>query len=175
MKRTTRDYVLTAMLIAIGVILPQAFHAIPNAGSIFLPMHIPVLIAGFAVGPVLGLIAGFLTPLLSSLIFSMPPAAYLPSMLFELSIYGFMSGLLMKTVRTENKLVKIYVVLIGAMLCGRIGYGLLNALVLRAGKYSMAAWTAAAFVTAAPGIVIQLVLIPAVVLALDKAKLISLD
>ena len=92
--KNTRNLILTAMFIAIGVVLPQAFHMIPNAGSVVLPMHIPVLIAGFAVGPLLGAICGFFTPLLSHLIFGMPPAMVLPSMLCELTVYGLMTGLL---------------------------------------------------------------------------------
>lgn len=171
----TRKYVLTAMLIAIGVVLPQAFHAIPNAGSIFLPMHIPVLLSGFAVGPLFGLICGILTPTLSHFIFSMPPTPVLPSMLFELAIYGLMSGLLTKLIKIKPLTAKIYCVLILSMLCGRIGYGLLNALVLRAGSYSLQAWLAAAFTTALPGIIIQLIVIPILVTALVKARLINVD
>ena len=168
----TKQIVLTAMFIALGVALPQAFHSIPNAGSIFLPMHIPVLIAGYAVGPVFGLICGILTPLLSHLIFQMPPAPVLPGMLCELAMYGLMTGLLNKVLKIENRLVKNYVVLIGAMLCGRLFYGILNALVFRAGSYSLQAWMSAAFVTAIPGIIIQLILIPILVDRLQKANLI---
>lgn len=168
---STRKIVLSAMFIAIGVVLPQAFHMIPNAGSVILPMHIPVLVAGFAVGPVLGAVCGFLTPLLSHLIFSMPPAPVLPSMLCELSVYGFMTGLLNQILTMKKGIVKNYVVLILSMLCGRVTYGILNALIFRAGNYSLNAWLAAAFVTALPGIVIQLLLIPILVDRLQKAHL----
>ena len=167
----TRQLVLTALFTAIGVVLPQAFHAIPNAGSIFLPMHIPVLVAGFAVGPLFGAICGFLTPLLSHLIFGMPPAMMLGQMLCELTVYGLLTGLLNRFVTNKNALVKNYIVLIGAMLGGRLIYGVLNALIFRAGSYSLQAWVSAAFVTALPGIVIQLVLIPILVERLQKAKL----
>ena len=164
----TKKLVLTALSAAIGVVLPQAFHMIPNAGSVILPMHIPVLIAGFLVGPVYGLACGIITPLLYHLIFSMPPAPVLPGMLCELAVYGLMSGLLNKAVKMENQLAKVYVVLIGAMLCGRITYGILNALIFRAGSYSMQAWLSAAFVTAIPGIIIQLLLIPILVIRLRR-------
>ena len=168
----TKQLVLTALFVATGIALPQAFHAIPNAGSIFLPMHIPVLISGYALGPLFGLICGILTPLLSHLIFQMPPAPVLPGMLCELAVYGLMTGLLNKVIKIENRLLRNYVVLIGAMLCGRITYGILNSLVFRAGQYSMQAWISAAFVTAIPGIIIQLVLIPILVDRLQKANLI---
>ncbi|MBQ9158465.1 MAG: ECF transporter S component [Erysipelotrichaceae bacterium] len=164
----TKKLVLTALFAAIGVVLPQAFHMIPNAGSVILPMHIPVLIAGFLVGPVYGLACGIITPLLSHLFFSMPPAPVLPGMLCELAVYGLMSGLLNKAIKMENQLAKAYVVLIGAMLCGRITYGILNALIFRAGSYSMQAWLSAAFVTAIPGIIIQLLLIPILVIRLRR-------
>ena len=99
MNRNLRQMVLTALFVAIGVVLPQAFHAVPNAGSVFLPMHIPGLIAGYFVGPVYGLACGILTPLLSHLIFGMPPAPVLPGMLCELAVYGLMTGLLNRVLK----------------------------------------------------------------------------
>ena len=167
----TKQLVLTAMFIALGVVLPQAFHAIPNAGSVILPMHIPVLMSGYIVGPLFGLICGIATPLLSHLIFSMPPAPILPGMICELAVYGLMTGLLNKLIKNDNEIVKAYMVLIGAMLCGRVTYGILNALIFRAGSYSFGAWTSAAFVTAIPGIIIQLVLIPILITRLKKTNI----
>ena len=172
MNSKTRKLVLTALFIAIGVVLPQAFHAIPNAGSIFLPMHIPVLIAGFAVGPLFGAICGILTPILSHLIFGMPPAMMLAQMICELAVYGFMTGLLNSLIKIKNPVVKNYAVLILSMLSGRLAYGILNALIFKAGSYSLQAWLSAAFITALPGIAIQLILIPILVARLRKADLI---
>ncbi len=172
MNSKTRRLVLTALFIAIGVVLPQAFHAIPNAGSIFLPMHIPVLIAGFAVGPLFGAICGILTPILSHLIFGMPPAMMLAQMICELAVYGFMTGLLNSLIKIKNPVVKNYAVLILSMLSGRLAYGILNALIFKAGSYSLQAWLSAAFITALPGIAIQLILIPILVARLRKADLI---
>ena len=172
MNNTTKQLVLTALFIAIGVVLPQAFHAIPNAGSIFLPMHIPVLISGFAVGPLFGACCGLLTPILSHLLFSMPPAPVLGQMICELTVYGLATGLFSKLLKIENLTLKTYAVLILSMICGRLTYGVLNALIFKAGAYSMQAWISAAFVTALPGIVIQLVLIPILVIRLKKANLI---
>ncbi|MBR5755161.1 MAG: ECF transporter S component [Erysipelotrichaceae bacterium] len=169
----TKQLVLTAMFIALGVVLPQAFHAIPNAGSVFLPMHIPVLMSGFVAGPLFGLICGVATPLLSHLIFGMPPAPVLPGLLCELAVYGLMTGLLSRLIKIKNVTAKTYIVLILAMLAGRLTYGVLNALVFKAGSYSMQAWTSAAFITALPGIVIQLILIPVLIVRLKKAGLID--
>ena len=159
------------VLLALALLMPVLSGRLPEIGKRMSLMHIPVLLCGLLVGPVEGLIVGITTPVLSHLIFGMPPAPVLPSMLCELTVYGLMTGLLNKVVKIENGLVKNYVVLIGAMLCGRITYGILNALIFKAGSYSMAAWTSAAFVTALPGIIIQLVLIPILVDRLKKANL----
>ena len=169
----TKKLVITALCIALGVVLPFAFHSIPNAGSVMLPMHIPVLLSGLLCGPLYGLAAGLLTPLLSSFITGMPPVAYLPSMLCELAVYGLVAGLLIHFIKTKSSIANIYIALIGAMMCGRLVYGLLNAVIFRAGEYSMVVWLTSAFVTSLPGIIIQLVVIPLIVIALRKAKLVQ--
>ena len=169
-----KKIVITALLIAVGIVLPLAFHPVSNAGRIFLPMHIPVLLCGIVCGIPYGFACGIITPLLSSLFTGMPPVAILPSMLCELAAYGTVSALFMRYVRLKNLYVNIYIALIGAMLFGRIFYGILNALIFSAGEYSVQIWLTAAFVTALPGVVIQIIVIPAVVIALQKAKLIEL-
>ncbi|MBR5754755.1 MAG: ECF transporter S component, partial [Erysipelotrichaceae bacterium] len=91
----------------------------------------------------------------------------------ELAVYGLMTGLLSRLIKIKNVTAKTYIVLILAMLAGRLTYGVLNALVFKAGSYSMQAWTSAAFITALPGIVIQLILIPVLIVRLKKAGLID--
>lgn len=172
-KNQTKQMVLAALCVALGVVLPLAFHSIPNAGSIFLPMHIPVLLCGLLCGWPYGFACGILAPLLSSLCTSMPPIAYLPSMLCELVTYGLVAGLLTQFVRTGKRMLDIYIQLVGAMIAGRIVYGVLNALIFSAGKYSFAIFVSGAFVTALPGIIIQLVLLPTIVLILEKAGIIT--
>ena len=169
----TKRLFLAGLCVALGIVLPVAFHSVANAGSIFLPMHIPVLLCGLICGWPYGLACGVLAPLLSSLITGMPPMAFLPSMLCELAVYGFVSGLLMRYVKTGKLLADLYISLVGAMLLGRLVLGLLNAVLFRAGEYSVALWTTSAFVTALPGIVIQLAVIPVLVFALKKSKLIT--
>ncbi len=67
-----KKLILTGLCVAIGVVLPVALHSVPNGGSIFLPMHIPVILCGLICGPLFGLACGILTPLLSSLLTGMP-------------------------------------------------------------------------------------------------------
>lgn len=164
--------VFAGLCVALCVVLPLAFHAVANAGQIFLPMHIPVLLCGLICGWPYGLACGALGPLLSSLVSGMPPAAILPGMVFELAAYGLVSGLMMQWVRTGRSFWDILLALVTAMLAGRALSGLMNALLFRVGNYSGAIWVSASFVTALPGIAIQLVFIPLIVLALERAKLV---
>lgn len=168
-----RRLVMTALCVALGVVLPQTMHAIPNAGSVLLPMHIPVLLCGLTCGWPYGLVCGVLAPVMSHLITGMPPAALLSAMICELAAYGLISGLAAKYIRTGRRTLDIYVQLIAAMLIGRVVYGVVNALVFRAGAYSMEIFLTAAFVTALPGILLQLVLLPALILILEKAKVLE--
>ena len=170
---SVKKIVTASLLIALGIVLPMAFHSIPNAGRIFLPMHIPVLLCGLTCGLPYGLAVGVMTPILSHLLTGMPPTVMLPSMVCELAAYGAVSALLMYYVKVKNIYLKIYISLIGTMVFGRVFYGILNALIFSAGEYSMQIWLTAAFVTALPGVAIQLILIPAVIIALQKSKLIK--
>ena len=86
-------------------------------------------------------------------------------------MYGLLAGAMIKLIKTEKPLVNLYASLLTAMIGGRIVYGLMNALIFRAGAYSIQMWMTASFVTALPGIILQLLLLPAVVYALQKAKL----
>lgn len=169
----TKRLILASLCLALGVVLPIAFHSVANAGSIFLPMHIPVLLCGLICGWPYGLACGALTPILSSLITGMPPMAYVPSMVCELAVYGLVTGLIFRYVKTGKTIVDIYIALISAMLLGRITFGVLNALIFRAGEYSITIWATAAFATALPGIVIQLIIIPILIIALQRAKIIN--
>ena len=168
---STRRLTAGALCLALAVLIPQLFHAIPNAGSVFLPMHVPVLICGFLCGWPYGLACGLLAPALSSLLTGMPPAPILPGMICELGMYGFVTGFLSKRVRTGKPTLDVYCVLLPAMLLGRAVSGLLNGLVFRAGEYTMTMFLTASFVTALPGIAIQVLLIPVLLLALAKADL----
>lgn len=172
-QMSTRRLVMAALCVALGVVLPQAVHAIPNAGNVLLPMHLPVLLCGLCCGWPYGLLPGVLTPILSHLITGMPPAAFLPAMICELAAYGFISGLAARWIHTGRRPVDLYLQLLCAMLLGRVVYGGVNALIFRAGAYSMELFLTAAFVTALPGILLQLAILPTLVLLLEKARVLD--
>ena len=171
MKLTNiRSIVYTAVCAALCVVVPMAFHSIPNAGMVFLPMHIPVLLCGLICPWPYSLLCGLLGPLLSSVITGMPPAAMLPSMMVECGTYGLVSGLMMGFVRTRSASADLYISMVSAMVLGRVVAGLVKALILAPGT-PVFAWVSTSLVTGIPGIAIQLVLVPAVILALTHAKL----
>lgn len=164
-------YAATAVCVALCVVLPMALHAVPDAGTLLSPMHLPVLLCGLVCGWPMGLLCGLTGPLLSSLITGMPPMGYLPAMMIELGIYGLVSGLALRLIRTGRLTADLYISLLAAMLAGRIIAGAARALIFAAGTYSWEAWAAAYFVSGLPGIILQLFLVPTLYLALHKARL----
>lgn len=164
-KRT----VLAAMMVALCVVLPMAFHAVPDGGSVFLPMHIPVLVCGMICGWPYGFLCGLLGPLLSCLTTGMPPLAFLPSMMVECAVYGLVTGLMLKFVRTGRLYADLYGALIVAMIAGRVVSGVAKALIFSPG-ITMKYWIMASFVTALPGILIQLIAVPLLVGMLMKIR-----
>ncbi len=166
----SKKLVFTAVCAALCVVLPMAFHAVKNAGQIFLPMHIPVLLCGLMCGWPYGLVCGILGPALSSLLTGMPLAAMLPSMIVECAAYGCFTGLGMRFVRTGRPVLDLYVSMVGAMTLGRVLAGFAKAWIFNTGDAPFA-WITTSLVTGIPGILIQLVLIPLVVFSLTRANL----
>ncbi len=165
-----KKLVYTALCIALCVVLPMAFHSVQNAGSVFLPMHIPVLLCGLVCGWPYGLVCGALGPLLSGLLTPMPPMAMVPGMMVELATYGCVTGLMMKLVHTKHLTADLYISMIAAMAAGRVLSGLAKSLIFAPGT-PVFAWVTTSLVAGIPGIVIQLLLIPLLITTLTKAKL----
>lgn len=161
--------VLAAMFLAMAYVLPFFTGQIPEIGSMLCPMHIPVLLCGFICGWPWGLAVGFVAPLLRSVILGMPPL--FPTavcMAFELATYGAMSGLFYKWLPKKKGF--IYVSLISSMVVGRLvwGFAMLVCTGIKGGSFGAAAFLAGAVTNAIPGIVLQLVVIPVVVMLLER-------
>ena len=170
-----RRSITAAMLIALCVVFPMAFHAVgPIAGRTLLPMHIPVLLTGLICGPLFGLIVGLAGPLLSHLFTQMPPSVMVAPMMIELATYGLVAGVMINLVHTRRLSADLYISLIVAMLVGRIVAGIAQVVYFFEGTYAIGMWTTAYFVTSFPGIVIQLLLIPSLIIALERERVIPL-
>lgn len=172
-KMDTRKLVLSGVFLALGLVLPFITGQVQEIGSMLLPMHIPVLLCGFVCGAPYGILVGFITPLLRSAIFSMPPLfPKACSMAFELAAYGFLAGFCYQKLSDKKPVIRSYGALILAMLGGRIVWAVATKLLYSAigMNFTMQLFFAEAFVNAMPGIVLQLILIPVLLLAFRKAR-----
>ena len=175
MKHTSlKNLVLSAMFLAIGLVLPFFIGQIPAIGKMLLPMHIPVLLCGLICGWQWGLGVGFVLPLLRSLLFSFP--AMYPNaigMAFELAMYGLVIGYLYAHSRWQC-VKALYKCLIPAMIAGRLVWGAVMIVLMGLGGsvFTWQLFIGGALLNALPGIALQLVLIPAVMVLLDRTKLV---
>ena len=169
-RKGIEKLVLSGMLLAVGIVLPMLTSQIKEIGDTLLPMHLPVLLCGFICGWTYGGAVGLMLPFLRSIMFGMPPiypnAVWMAA---ELMTYGMISGILYSLLK-KTKLFGIYVSLIGAMLSGRVVWGITKPVLLgAAGKsFTIVAFITGGFVDALLGIVIQLILIPLVVALYEK-------
>lgn len=174
--RDTKVYklVLSALFLALGIVMPFLTAQIPEIGSMLLPMHIPVLICGFACGWQYGLVVGLVVPVLRSSMYGMPPM--FPSavcMAFELAAYGAVTGFLYG--RMKKNMTSLYIALITAMVAGRVVWGIVRFILagVSGAAFTFPMFIAGAFTSAIPGIVLQLAVIPIVIVGLRKAKVMN--
>jgi riboflavin transporter FmnP len=163
---SAKEISLTALFITLGVILPIVFHQFALSGRIFLPMHIPVILAGIFVGPLGGLIVGLVCPTLSFFLTGMPPPYAVPLMSMELPVYGFSIGVLIRWIKLPILSLLISLVL------GRLAFGL-GLFVLGqflSLPYGLEAFIKVSVIAGLPGIAIQLILIPLLMEAVQSAK-----
>ena len=174
-KTTTllRHLVYAAVCLALCMLLPFLTGQIPQIGSALSPMQIPVLLAGFLCGPWWAMAVGFVAPMLRHVWLGMPPLITAIAMSFELAAYGLFSGLLYRLL--PKKTVNIYVSLIGAMILGRIVWGIAMVVIsgVSGSAFTWSAFIAGALLNAVPGIILHIVLIPILVMALKRAKVLD--
>lgn len=168
-RNNIKKLTLSAMFLALAFVMPFLTGQIPKIGSMLCPMHIPVLLCGFFCGAPWGLIVGFVAPILRSFALGMPPM--FPTafcMAFELATYGFIAGWLHN--KLPKKKVNAYVSLLGAMVIGRLVWGITMfcCMGFDASKFGLSVFLAGAVLNAVPGIIAQIVLIPVLVITLWK-------
>lgn len=156
LSTTKAKYIIgTILLCGVGVTLPRIFHiaAGSSAGTIFLPMHIAVLIATLTFGVTSSIIVAGSSIILSYLLTNMPALTRLPYMLIELVIYGVLLAVL-------NKKTNSYIALIATIILGRVLYAgvLFAATKFGLATYGITVWESAK--TGIPGIIIQLLFVP---------------
>lgn len=173
-QKTVRDLTLSAMFLAIGMVLPLLTGQIQQIGNMLLPMHIPVFLCALICGWKYGLPMAFILPLFRSVVFGMPPVYPTAlAMAFELATYAFVAGILYEKSRWQC-IRTLYRCMLIAMAAGRIVWGIVQVILLGAGgkAFTFQAFVGGALLNAIPGIILQLILIPAVMAALNRTKLV---
>ncbi len=174
LRANTKKLVLTALFLAFALVLPFLTGQIKTIGAMLLPMHIPVLLCGFVCGWQYGLIIGIIAPLFRSLSFGMPvlfPSAVCMSI--ELAVYGTVAGLMFKFLPKNKWLV--YPELLTAMVMGRLVWGLAMFLALGANTeaFTFNAFLAGAVLNSLPGIILQILIVPPLVILINKLSKIN--
>lgn len=172
MNKTVKNTAFAAMFLALCMVLPMLTGNIPQIGSMLSPMHIPVLLCGFVSGWPYGLVVGAIAPIMRSLIFGMPPMyPVAAAMAFELAAYGVLAGVLYRVF--PKKFGYVYLSLILSMIGGRLVWGAARFVMagLSGTGFGFQAFLAGAVTNAIPGIILHILIIPPIVLAFEKAKL----
>lgn len=170
MNRHAKQVTISGLLVAVGLVLPMVFHTFALGGAVFLPMHIPVLLGGFLLSPLYAILVGVITPLVSSILTGMPP--FFPiaiQMMFELGVYGLVISYLY-----NHRKSSLYPAMLCGMLAGRLTAGIVNYLFLTKFLnqfFSLKVFLTAQFITALPGILLQLVMLPIMVKLLETAAI----
>ena len=172
-----RRMCLGAMFLAMGWILPFLTGQIHSIGNMLCPMHLPVMLSGFILGPMYGLLIGAITPLTRTMFFGMPVLyPFSICMSLELATYGLLCGSLYKIFNKKcGSIVSTYVSLCFSIIGGRIIWGISRFLCGLVSK-NLFTWTLfinGGFISAWPGIIIQFILIPLLIKVLVDTKIIN--
>lgn len=165
-QMNSRKLALSGMFLALALVMPFLTGQIPQIGSMLCPMHFPVLLCGFFCGGPMGLMVGIIAPIFRSMLFGMPPMFPVAvCMAAELAVYGLVAGVFYR--RLPRKKWAVYVSLLCAMILGRLAWGAAMRLCVGV-NFGLAAFLAGAVTTALPGIVLQLILLPVLVIAMER-------
>lgn len=180
-RKPIRLLVTSALLLAVGLVLPFLTGQLPVLGKLMSPLHIPAYLCGLVCGPVWGVLLGILLPLLRMLLFGMPMLPSALPMAFECAAYGLCTGLIYRVTKARfaNRFcLPIFCAMIPSMMAGRIVGGLTKALFLASGviasqaPFTFSVFIASYFVDTSVGALIHLILVPLVMAALKKARLV---
>ena len=161
--------VYASLFLALALVLPFLTGQIPQIGAMMTPMHFPVLLCGFLCGWQWGIAVGFAAPLLRSVLFGMPvmyPMAV--CMALELATYAAVAGMLYRVFPQKRRF--LYVSLIISMILGRLVWGLARFLCagLDISTFGLSAFWTGAVAMSVPGILLQLLIVPALVIVSEK-------
>ena len=153
------------------MVLPFLTGQIPQIGNAISPMHIPAFLCGMTCGPVWGGVVGAVSPLLRSLLFTMPPMAMAPMMAVELAAYGIVSGILVRLLPKGN--LWLYVNLAISMVVGRILYAAVKVAVMGLAEAAPLVILLDTFTGTWVGIIVHFIVVPPLAVLLRRVGGIS--
>lgn len=161
-----RAMVISAAMAALGLVLPVAFHA-AGLGNKFLPMLLPLLLAGFLVPLRWAVLTGGLTPLISCLATGMPPLY--PPVALAVALEGaVLAGVASAVYR--NRPARRWVALLSAIAAGRATAVVSTWFLARMFDLPPGVSSVAVLMQGAPGVALQLVVVPPVLTYLSHRR-----
>ncbi|MBR6743809.1 MAG: ECF transporter S component [Clostridia bacterium] len=181
MNSERHDYLkkltVSAMMLAIALLLPFLTGQLPSVGKMLAPMHLPVLLCGLICGPIFGFAVGAIAAPLRFVLFGAPPMPNVLYMTSELAAYGLLSGIFSRIL--PRRKLSLYVSLILSMIGGRIAYAIIFISINLSNAKTVEALIlpiiSATVLTAWPGMILQIVIIPTLLIVLEKAKIIPFE
>ncbi len=169
-----KNLTLSAMFLALGIVLPILTGQIPQIGSMLLPMHIPVFLCSLICGYKHGAAIGFILPLLRSFVFGVPnlyPEAI--AIAFEMATYALVAGLMYEKSKWHC-IRSLYRALGASMIIGRVvrTVAQLSLLGIAGTPFAFGGYFTAVIVRGIPGIILQLILVPTIMVICHKTKLV---
>jgi len=167
MRTSTQQITLIALFLALCIIVPILFHFI-GAGAMFLPMFLPILLAGFVIEFPLAILVGLLGPWISALIIGMPPL--FPTALI-MSVEGVTAAGIVSYLYHEKEM-SFWICLIFGIVTERVslvimGFTIAPILGLPGELFSIYKLT-----ESMPGVLLQLILVPIILKMLWKFQVI---
>lgn len=171
MNKNTKNLTVSGLMIALGLVLPFLTGNIPGVGRALLPIHLPVFLCALICGWKYGLLVGCILPLLRSVLFHMPPLYPAIAMSFEMATYGLVTGMIYYRLKNYNTIPSVYAALVPAMILGRVVWGIAQIVLfsMQGNAFTMELFLGGVLFSSIPGIILQLVLIPAIMVFLEKA------
>ena len=158
--------IISAVMAALGLVLPVAFHAV-GLGNHFLPMLLPLLLNGFLVSLPWAALTGAVVPVISSLATGMPPMY--PPVAAQMSLEGVvLGGVAAAIYRSQPR--RLWPALLSAVLLGRLSALAAAWFLARLFGLPAAFVSAAMLVRGLPGVALQMAVVPLVVRQLQRSR-----
>ncbi|KAB4253914.1 ECF transporter S component [Bacteroides uniformis] len=88
-----RTYLAASLFVLGNIAVPQLFHLMPQGGITWLPIYFFTLVGAYKYGWRVGLLTAIVSPIINSLLFSMPAVSGLPAILLKSALLAVFAGI----------------------------------------------------------------------------------